>query len=190
MKQVMSMVRGTRRGAIAMVGFLVAQCAAAQSLGSVAYAPLAASNVPTVSEWALIGMAALLAVVAYHALRSQGGRALKVWAAGLLACASLSTALWNRPAVAAPAPVEIALDQAAGGVADIPHNADLFFPPFTHVYTVQNQTAVAQRVTGVSTRPDLLLETPTGFTPECTVGLVLQPDDMCYLKANGMNMPG
>src|SRR3989344_3595101 len=77
-----------------------------------------------------------------------------------------------------------------GRRCDIPHNAELFFPPFTHVYTVQNQTAVAQRVTGVSTRPDLLLETPTGFTPECTVGLVLQPDDMCYLKANGMNMPG
>lgn len=188
MKQVMS--RGVRWGATALVGLVVAQGAAAQSMGSVAYAPLAASNVPTVSEWALIGMAALLAVVAYHAMRSQGGRALKVWAAGLLACASLSTALWNRPAVAGPAPVEIVLDQATGGVASIPHNAQLFFPPFTHVYTVQNQTAVAQRVTGVSTRPDLFLETPTGFTPECTVGLVLQPNDMCYLKANGMNMPG
>lgn len=188
MKQVMS--RAAQRGAIALVGLLVAQGAAAQSMGSVSYAPLAAANVPTVSEWALIGMAALLAVVAYHALRSQGGRALKVWAAGLLACATLSTALWNRPAVASPAPVEIVLDQMTGGAASIPHSVDLFFPPFTHVYTVQNQTAQAQRVTGVSTRPDLLLETPTGFTPECTVGLVLQPNDRCYLKANGINMPG
>ena len=188
MKQLMS--RRARWSATAMLGLLVAQGAAAQSMGTVAYAPLAASNVPTASEWALIGMAGLLAVVAYHALRSNGGRTLKVWAAGLLACASLSTALWNRNAVAAPPPVEIVLDQAAGGAAIIPHNPELFSPPFTHVYTVQNQTAQAQRITGVSTRPDLLLETPTGFTPECTVGLVLQPNDMCYLKANGMNMPG
>jgi len=188
MKQVMS--RSVRWSATAMVGLLVAQGAAAQSMGSVSYAPLAAANVPTVSEWALIGMAALLAVVAYHAMRAQGGRTLKVWAAGLLACASLSTALWNRPAVASPPPVEIVLDQATGGSASIPHNGQLFFPPFTHVYTVQNQTGQAQRVTAVTTRPDLFLETPTGFTPECTVGLVLQPNDMCYLKANGMNMPG
>lgn len=188
MKQVMS--RRARWSATAMVGLLVAQGAAAQSMGSVSYAPLGASNVPTVSEWALIGMAALLAGVAYHALRSQGGRALKVWAAGLLACASLSTALWNRNAVAAPTPVEIVMDQQGGGSASIPHNVELFFPPFTHVYIAQNQTTQPQRVTNVSTRPDLLLETPTGFNPECTVGLVLQPNDKCYLKANGSHMPG
>lgn len=187
MKQVML---GARASVVAMVGLLVAQGAAAQSMGSVSYAPLAASNVPTVSEWGLIGMAVLVALAAYHAMRAQGSRALKAWTTGLLVCGVLSASLWNHPAIATPPPVEIALDQSTGGVADIPHNAELFFPPFTHVYTVQNQTAVAQRVTGVSTRPDLLLETPTGFTPECTVGLVLQPDDMCYLKANGMNMPG
>ena len=47
MKQVML---GARASVVAMVGLLVAQGAAAQSMGSVSYAPLAASNVPTVSD--------------------------------------------------------------------------------------------------------------------------------------------
>ena len=54
MKQVML---GARGSVVAMVGLLVAQGAAAQSMGGVAYAPLAASNVPTVSEWGLICLA-------------------------------------------------------------------------------------------------------------------------------------
>lgn len=188
MKQVMS--RRARWSATAMVGLMVAQGAAAQSMGSVGYAPLAASNVPTASEWALIGMAGLLAVVAYYALRSQGGRTLKVLAAGLLACASLSAALWNRPAVAGMAPVEIVMDQPTGGLASIPHSVDLFVGDRFHVYTAQNLTDRPQRITSVSVNTGLMLIEPTGFTPECTVGLVLQPNEMCYVSVHNDGIPG
>lgn len=187
MKQVMW---GSRFGVTAVVGLLVAQGAAAQSMGSVAYAPLAASNVPTLSEWALIGLAGLLAVVAYHAVRAKGGHVLKVWAAGLLACASLSAALWSNPSVAGAAPIEITLDQPGGGVASIPHSTDLFSGDLFHIYTAQNLTDRAQRVTGVSVITGLVVLPPTGFVPECTAGLVLQPGDVCYVKVYNDGIPG
>ena len=183
-------LRGARCAVAAMAGILVAQGAAAQSMGGVSYAPLAASNVPTLSEWALIGMAALLAVVAYHTLRAQGGRALKVWAAGLLACATLGATLWNTPAQAVLPPVDVVMDQPQGGTASIPHRSALFFGDFFYIYKVQNQTDRAQRVTDVSVIPGLVLLEPTGFTPECTVGLVLQPDDMCYVRVYNQSLPG
>lgn len=187
MKQVML---GARGSVVAVVGLLVAQGAAAQSMGSVAYAPLAASNVPTVSEWGLICLAGLLALAAYHAMRTQGSRALKVWTTGLLVCGALSASLWNHPAIATPAPVEIAFDQATGGVANIPHSTDLFFGDLFHIYTAQNLTDRAQRVTGVSVISGLVVLPPTGFTPECTVGLVLQPNEVCYIKVYNDNLPG
>lgn len=181
---------GVRCGVAAMAGLLVAQGAAAQSMGTVSYAPLAAANVPTVSEWGLICLAGLLALAAYYAMRSQGGRALKVWALGLVACGTLSASLWNQPAFADAAPAEIALDQPTGGVANIPHKTQLFFGDFFYVYTAQNMTDRAQRVTGVSVIPGLLLLTPTGFTPECTVGLVLQPKEVCYIRVYNDSLPG
>lgn len=177
------------RGAAAVAGMLVAQGAAAQAMGGVTYAPLAAANVPTVSEWGLIGMSALLAVVAYHALRAQSGRALKVWAAGLLACATLSAALWNGPALASVA-FDVVLDQPNGGTADIPHRGALFFGDFFYIYKVQNQTDRAQRVLAVNVIPGLVLLEPTGFTPECKPGLVLQPNDICYLRVYNQSLPG
>ena len=178
-----------RGGAAAILGLLVAQGAAAQSMGGVTYAPLAAANVPTVSEWALIGMAALLAIVAYHALRAQGGRALKIWAAGLLACATLSAALWNGPALASVG-VDVVMDQPNGGTASIPHRSALFFGDFFYIYRVQNQTDRAQRVLNVSVIEGLQLLEPTGFTPECKPGLVLQPNEICYLRVYNQSLPG
>ncbi len=179
MKQVMW---GVRCGIAAMAGLLVAQGAAAQSMGTVSYAPLAATNVPTVSEWGLIFLAGLLALAAYQAMRTQGGRALKVWALGLVACGTLSAGLWNQPALAEPAPAEIALNQAAGGVADIPHRTDLFFGDFFYIYTAENQTDQPQRITGVSAASGFTVLSPAGRTPECTVGLVLQPKEVCYIR--------
>lgn len=181
---------GVRCGVAAMAGLLVAQGAAAQSMGTVSYAPLGATNVPTVSEWGLIFLAGLLALAAYHAMRTQGGRALKVWALGLVACGTLSAGLWNQPALAEPAPAEIALNQAAGGVADIPHRSALFFGDFFYIYTAENQTNQPQRITGVSVISGLQLLTPTGFTPECTVGLVLQPKEVCYIRVYNDSLPG
>jgi len=181
---------GARSVAAMVLGLLVAQGAAAQSMGSVSYAPFAASNVPTMSEWALIGMAVVLAAVALYAMRAQNRRVLKMWASGLVACGALSAAFWNRPAVAEPAPVEIALDQPPGGVANIPHSTELFFGDFFHIYTAQNLTDRPQRVTGVSVITGLTLLPPTGFTPECTVGLVLQPNGICYIKVYNDGLPG
>ena len=187
MKQVMV---GVRCSVVAMVGLLVAQGAAAQSMGSVSYAPLAASNVPTLSEWGLVCLAGVLALAAYCAMRTQGSRALKVWTTGLLVCGALSASLWNRPAVAIPPPVEISFDQSAGGVANIPHSTDLFFGDFFHIYIAKYLTDRAQRVTGVSVIAGLTVLPPTGFTPECTVGLVLQPNEVCYIKVYNDSLPG
>lgn len=190
MKQ--AVVQVSRYAAVLALGLGLAQGAAAQSMGSVSYAPLAAQaqNVPTLSEWALIGMAALLAVVAFYTLRSQSARTLKVWAAGLLACTAVGATLWNTPAEAIPPPVDVVMDQPNGGTASIPHRVDLFFGDFFYIYKVQNQTSRAQRVTGVSVIPGLILLPPTGFTPQCTVGLVLQPNDMCYVRAYNQSLPG
>lgn len=179
-----------RWGAAAVAGMLVAQGAAAQSMGGVTYAPLAAANVPTVSEWGLIGMAALLAVAAFFTLRAQGTRTLKVWASGLLVCAAVSATLWNTPAEAVPSPVDVVMDQPNGGTAPIPHRGALFFGDFFYIYKVQNQTDRAQRVLAVSVIPGLELLEPTGFTPECTPGLVLQPNDVCYLRVYNQSLPG
>ena len=165
---------------IAVLGGALAQGAAAQSVGGISYAPLGAQSVPTMSEWALILLAVALAALAYRATRGQAGRTLKVWAAGLLACATFAAAVWNQPAIATPL-VSVLLDQAGGGTAAIPSHPDLYTGDFFHDYSVQNQTPQPQRITGISLNSGLSVP-PSGKSPKCTVGLVLQPNDVCNVR--------
>lgn len=163
-----------------VVGGALAQGAAAQSVGGIAYAPLGAQSVPTMSEWALILLAVALAALTYRATRGQAGRTLKIWAAGFLACATFAAAVWNQPAIAVPL-AAILMTQPAGGTADIPSHPDLFTGDFFHDYSAQNQTPKPQRITGISLSPGLSIP-PSGPAPKCTVGLVLQPNDICYVR--------
>ena len=179
----------TRSCGVALLGTAMAQVASAQSMGGVGYSPLAAQNVPTLSEWALMGMVMLLGMVAYLAMRIQRRGASKLLGLGAMALVALSSAAWNRPAAAVVVP-DALMSIAAGGTADLPHRSALFSFPWTYVYQVQNQTGQAQRVTAVTSISGVSVESPAGSNPECTVGLVLQPNDVCYVKLHNVGLPG
>lgn len=179
----------TRSTGVALVGMAMAQVASAQSMGGVGYSPLAAQNVPTVSEWTLIGMTMLLGLVAYLAMRSQRRGVSRLLGLGAMTLVALSSTLWNQTAQAVPAP-DALMSLAAGGTADLPHRSALFSFPWTYVYLVRNQTGQAQRVTAVTSITGVSVESPAGSNPECTVGLVLQANDVCYVKLRNVGLPG
>ncbi|WP_099742173.1 midcut-by-XrtH protein [Acidovorax sp. 62] len=178
-----------RQGVLAAAAGVIAQSASAQSMGTVAYSPLASQSVPTLSEWALIAMAAVLTACAYRTMKRQGHAALKVLAAGLLACAAFVGAQWSAPALAVMGPAEVVLDQAAGGIGHLPHKTALFFGDRFYVYTVQNTTSQPQRITALTPATGGQFKVPTGYSPQCTVGLILQANEVCYLRLYNASMP-
>jgi hypothetical protein len=180
---------GMRQGVLVAAAVGVAQSASAQSMGAVAYSPLAAQSVPTLSEWGLIAMAAMLTVLALRTMKRQGHAPLKMLAAGLLACAAFVGAHWSAPAMAVVAPAEVVLDQAAGGVSDLPHRSDLFYGDRFHIYTVQNTSSQPQRITALTPATGGQFKVPTGHSPQCTVGLILQANEVCYLRLYNDSMP-
>lgn len=156
----------------------------APASGTLAYAPVSAQAIPTMTEWGLIGMAVVLVLLAMKTLRSQGANRLGAWAAGLLGgivaisgfSAAKSYALVLQPSV-------LSMTQTTGGLLTIPEclvatSLQKALP--TCFYEVKNTTNVAQQVTQISLNPGFALETPPA-QPQCAVGSFVQPGASCYV---------
>lgn len=147
--------RWLRVGALA--GLAVAQhCANAQV--TVSYAP-ASTAVPTVSEWGLLVMSALLAVAAFAAIRKGAG------SKSIMGLALAAMACWDgggytvREVVAQSLP-GLAMTNPAGGTvtADLGKDA----------VPVTNQTSVPMRVVSI-TPPAAIDSDPSGCVAGTTV---------------------
>ncbi len=183
----------TRTLRLVGAGFLLAALQSvsfAQSLQGIAvtYLPAATATtaIPTLSEWGLIGLSLLLAVVAVYALRA--GKGAKPLAAVMLASSLALGAIGSGNLVGeaqaagvtnASCPVDGQLcymTVASGGTVTVETvNSDV---------AVINNTGVAQTITGVVELTSWDHIYPTVLTPQCTVSLVLQPGATCYIYNN------
>ncbi len=161
------------RGLVGLLGLVASSTYAGSAPGGVVgYAPGSVA-VPTLSEWTLIGLGLLLAVLAYRVLRARGhGRLL----ANLLVMGGAAAVgvgghslVGNANAVA----YQVDMTSATGGALQV---------TWTNVtYTVSNATAVTQTITSISAVGGAFESDPM-TTPRCTVGLQVSASSVCYVR--------
>lgn len=148
----------TLASALGLAGPLAHAGAAA---GSIVYAP-AASGIPTLSEWTLLALAALVALISYRHLRQKfNGQPLAALFLTLaLGAATLVTGHFGNQALAVVfAPVSLSL----------PNGGTITFNCGSS--TVTNNTSVTMKIISVTSTP-----TPTGT---CTNLPTMPPADTC-----------
>lgn len=144
--------------------------------GGVGYMPGAlgaAAPIPTLSEWMLMSLALLLAVLAWRVLRARtGGRPLaSVILCGALALGALSGNDLLRDARAMVA--TLTFSSPTGGSVTV--------QMLNTEYEITNVTTVPQQV--VSVTPLLgNVAVPTTGSPQCAVGLVVAPTAKCFIR--------
>ncbi len=173
----------SQRPALLLRAALLACCAPALAqaapIGSVNYGPLAAAaqTVPTLSQWALWGLALVLAVLA---ARRAGRMAGRLAVGGLIAAAALGgLAPWGGRALALP---PLSMDNPAGGTVELPDSPDLHGGDWFTQYEVSNATGKAQRILAVSVGADYTINQSTQNL--CTPGQTLEPEDSCVVGVN------
>ncbi len=167
------------------LGLLAVQIVAlAQSVGGIliTYGPASPTPIPTMSQWAMLGLTLLLAGVAVYTLRRKRlGKPLgSVMLALALALGGVQGNYLIRHAeavVLTPDCPEVAIEcfmiNAAGGTVNV-------FALFSDV-KVMNISGVAQTIIGITAiLPSDVIGTPES-TPQCVVGLTLQPGESCYV---------
>lgn len=133
-----------------------------------AVAAVAATSVPSLSEWGLMALAAVMAFAAYRALRR--GTGARLWSLAVLAAASLVVTQWiARPAMAVPAGVS--MSSAAGG--SVTANG-------TGEHSVSNTSGVALKIRSVDYENGTP-RTPAG-EPPCVSGLVVNAGQQCFVR--------
>ncbi len=157
----------------AVLGLLGADIASAGTgVGSIVYAPLQASPVPTLSGWMLAIMGLLIAVMAFRVMRAKniGGRTASLVSAAIIA---LGAAAGNELVTESKAALAffVQLDLAGGGQA--------FLVPGQNEY--RNTSGVPQRITGITISPGYHAEAPSSL-PVCVTDLVLSTGSSCYLN--------
>jgi len=162
----------SRFPALAALAVFSAGAQAPIATTTITYAPAAAAaspaGVPTLSEWGLIVLAGVMALAAFRAMRKGGAaRLFSVLAFG--AAAVMGAAQFATPTQAAPF---LAFDQASGGVISWPGIGEI---------PIENTTGVAQKITAISYVGGVTRRPPVG-TPECVVGLSVNPGAICYIR--------
>lgn len=138
-------------------------------------------SVPTLSEWGLIAMALLVAVMAYRALRSVLPRQplAVLFLAGVLGMSMFGNTELMLKAMAET--TDSFLYEPEGGVFGIGNK--------TGEVRLVNGTAAPQQIKRMESRNAHSLSIPSQ-SPPCEVGTVLQKDAACYLKIEFTGVPG
>ncbi len=150
----------------------------------VSYAPAGATaSIPTLSEWAMLGLALALAALAVYTLRNKRGA--KPLASVILAFGLAIGGMGGNRLMgdAHAAPGGWAVPDCTSWTACSMLNAGggtVTTGPTGNVVTITNLTGVAQTVTGVSATPPATLP-PNQTPPTCMVGLVVQPNGICTI---------
>lgn len=158
-------------GAVA-AGLMAATGASAESL-SVAYT-VAPTAVPTMTEWAMIGLFVALAAAAVLAIRRQGlHRNVALGFAAVLAAGAVLA-----PQSSQAANLSLTLDGISPNLVGLPLNAA------NHTVTITNGTQGAVTITEFSVvGGNRFFLAPFGFT--CTFGQVLAPGASCTVGVFG-----
>ncbi len=138
------------------------------------------TSVPTLSEWALIGLALALAGVAGYFLRGKGG-------AKPLASVIVATSLvlggfaGNKLLSQAYAAVGWAPECSSWAACSMsnPVGGTVTTGPTGQIVTITNTSGVAQTVTAVTANAPAIIGAIFPASEQCTVGMVLQPGQFC-----------
>ncbi|MCB1955200.1 MAG: midcut-by-XrtH protein [Rhodocyclaceae bacterium] len=132
-----------------------------------------ATGIPTMSEWSMILMGAAIVFMAIRSIRAAKPGRLAGWliAGGALAAANGLGPDWIRGAQATPWSPKPMSGATGGNVTFHTGGA----------YQVQNDLATSQRINSINADAGVLLLPIGGFSPTCTVGLILPPAGNCYL---------
>lgn len=141
--------------------------------GSIDYGPLAASvsAVPTLGEWMLVLMGLLLAVAAYRSLRGRvNGRLLSnlTLAGGALAATVAGHGLVQEARAIAAGVVNMA--SPTGGTAAATNWTEL-----------TNTAGVPLKILAIRPNAGSVVTSPPPASPECTVGFVVSPGNLCNI---------
>lgn len=138
-------------------------------------------GVPTLSEWGLVAMALLVAVMAYRALRSSLPRhpLAVVFLAGALGISMFGNTELMLKAMAAT--VDSFLSE--------PEGYELRLGNELGERRLINTSGVPQQIKKMESRNSYLI-IGSEQSPQCTVGRVLQNNDACYLKIVFSGLPG
>lgn len=139
--------------------------------GSIDYGPLAASvsAVPTLGEWMLVLMGLLLAVVAYRSLRGRvNGRLLSnlTLAGGALAATVAGHGLVQEARAIMAGVVNMSSPTGGTAVA-------------TNWSALTNTTGVPLKILAIRPNDGSWVISPPPASPECTVGSVVSPGNVC-----------
>jgi hypothetical protein len=161
---------------------LATQQSAAFAAIIITYGPSTTASIPTLSEWGMIGLSILLAVVAVYTLRNKGGG--KPLASVILACAlalggfSGNKLIGEANAIIitpdCPSQYSCTMSNAAGGIVTTAGTGDQT--------DITNTSGVPQTITNIAVTNGSFNSLPDIFTqPPCAVGLVVQPAGKCYV---------
>lgn len=154
-----------------LAGFAVLPVSA---FAQIVYAPTDASAVPTLSEWGMVVLSALMAFIAIQTARKGGSRALSA----LLAVGALAVGLGGEQAIVRTAQAivfEEAMATGAGGtISLLAYNAG-------NLVTIQGHPTIPMRIVSVNPPSD----TTAPSNPTCTVGLVVSAGGTCYFRVPG-----
>ncbi len=147
---------------------------------TISYAPVTPASVPTLSEWALLALALVLALGTAWSLYKKAGR-------GTTAVLALATALVLGTVTGqdvmgrAEARLAPTLSLAGGGTTSAFSYSE--FGTSTSGLQITNTSGVALQITAITLTVDSAPTTPSvpANTPQCTVGLVLPAGQSCYV---------
>lgn len=156
----------------------------------ISYSPGTATSIPTLSEWAMLGLSLLLAAIAVYKLRNRaGGKPLaSVILASAIALGGVSGSNLMGRADAAPtwsaecsSDIACSMSNANGGIVYILSNG------CNNTVTITNSTGITQTVTQVSYLGGATRGNP-GAGPECVASQVLGNGSYCTVY--DQNGPG
>lgn len=160
-----------------MLGFDAPGVRAQSFIGEISYAPFGATatSVPTLSEWGLMAMVGLLALVAYRVLRErlQGKSLAAVVLAGVLGLGIVAGGHWGRTVLAAVVNLH-EFSEPPGGVVGF---------TVSGLHKVTNVSGVPQKITGMVVHYPLDYAFSEGAeVPVCTVGMVVPVGGVCNFR--------
>ncbi|KAB2968865.1 midcut-by-XrtH protein [Zoogloea sp.] len=146
----------------------------ASAFAQIVYAPATATAVPTLSEWGMIGLSALMAFVAIQTARKGGSRVLSA----LLAVGALAVGMGGEQAVIRTAQAIVfqeSMATEAGGTISLTGYAA------GNLVTIQGHPTIPMRIVSVNPASD----TTTPSSPTCAVNLIVSAAGACYYRVPG-----
>ena len=148
-----------------LAGFTIAQTAAMAQSVVITYGPVDVAAVPTLSEWAIIAMAILLALAAVIAIRksarSKTSLSLSLGSAALLGASLGHQVIGDAWSLPTPA-----MDTPTGGTVNLPSNIG--------VIPVENTTQMPLKI--ISVTPADAQNSPS---TTCDPGVIVAPSASC-----------